>query len=86
MFAIKNDIASKLCLSYNTNTVELRYNAVLGVHGSNLRYIRVERYNAVSPPPHPIREWPVSAVDRLILLTYLLYRLPYLANTLLKKK
>ena len=48
------------------STLETRYNAVLGVHRSDPRYIRVDGYNAVyvSPPAH---EWPVSAVDRLIL-------------------
>ena len=49
-----------------TDTVETRYNAVLGVHRSDPRYIRVDGYNAVYVPP-PAHEWPVSAVDRLIL-------------------
>ena len=44
------------------STVETRYNAVLGIHRSDLQYVRVDRYNAVSPP----HEWPVPAVDRLI--------------------
>ena len=37
------------------STVETRYNAVLGVHRSDPRYIRVDRYNAVCPvfPPPP---------------------------------
>ena len=48
------------------NTVETRYNAVLGVQRSDPRYIRVDGYNAVYVPP-PAHEWPVSAVDRLIL-------------------
>ena len=48
------------------DTVETRYNAVLGVHRSDPRYIRVDGYNAVYVPL-PAHEWPVSAVDRLIL-------------------
>ena len=32
-------------------TVETRYNAVLGVHRSDPRYIRVDGYNAVCVPP-----------------------------------
>ena len=35
------------------NTVETRYNAVLVVHRSDPQYIRVDRYNAVSPPRCP---------------------------------
>ena len=49
------------------STVELCYYAVLGVHGSDPQYIQVEGYNVVLPLPHHVREWPVSAVNRLIL-------------------
>ena len=47
------------------STVELCYNAVLRFQGSDPRYIWVEGYNTVFPP-HPVREWPVSVVDRLM--------------------
>ena len=63
-------------------------NAVLGVHRSEPRYIRVDGYNSVCvpTPTHAAHEWPVSAVDRLILWTYLLYKLPYFANMLVQIK
>ena len=34
-------------------TVETHYNAVLGVHRSDPRYIRIDGHNAVFPPPTP---------------------------------
>ena len=69
-----------------TDTVDSRYNAVLGLHRSDPRYIRVDGYNAVCSPHHAADKWPVSPVDRLILSTYLLYKLPYFANMLVQKK
>ena len=39
------------CFLFNDATVETRYNAVLGVHRSDPRYIRVDGYNAVCVPP-----------------------------------
>ena len=52
----------------NVITVETHYNAVLRVHRSDPRYIRVDGYNAVFPTPrHAAHEHPVSAVDRFIL-------------------
>ena len=73
-FALKNVIKyfgivytkTHLYTQNYTTTVETRYNAVLGVHRSDPRYIRVDGYNAVYVPP-PAHEWPVSVVDRLIL-------------------
>ena len=69
--------------------METRYNVVLGVHRSDLRYIQVDGYNPLfspSPPPPSTHEWPVSTVDCLILWTYLLYKLPYFVNVLVQIK
>ena len=35
------------------DTVETHYNAVLGVYRSDLRFIWIDRCNAVFPPPPP---------------------------------
>ena len=65
-YIIRLKTASYTMSIHDQYTVETRYNAVLGVHRSDPRYIRVDGYNAVYVPP-PAHEWPVSAVDRLIL-------------------
>ena len=41
-------------LQLKMSTVEFRYNAVLGVHGSDPQCIRFEGYNAVFPPTPPL--------------------------------
>ena len=60
-------VAYRLRIAIHYNTVQLCYNAVLGVHGSDQQYIRVEGYNAVSPPQ------PTPSVNGLYLLLIVSY-------------
>ena len=61
--SIRSELAKLFFISLYT--VETRYNAVLGVHRSDPRYIQVDGYNTVSP--HADHKWPVSAFGHLVL-------------------